>query len=55
MNLSRITKMIEGDAYAEAAVSITDMNESGEIVREEIGGIATEYEYNYVGNLVRSY
>ena len=53
--LLRVTKTIEGDAYAEAVVTITDINESGEIVREETGGAATKYEYDYVGNLVRSY
>ena len=53
--LSRVKKTVWGDANAESVVTVTDINESGEIVREETGGVANEYEYDYVGNRVYSY
>lgn len=52
---SLVTKTIHGDTTAPSLITKTYTNKYGEVVKEDVGGIITEYAYDYVGNPIRVY
>ena len=52
---SRVTKTVHGDANAADIITKTYTNKYGETVKEDVGGVVTQYTYDYVGNPIRVY
>ncbi len=50
---SLVTKIVRGDENAASITTRTYTNKHGEVVKEDIGGVVTEYAYDYVGNPIR--
>ncbi|MBR5012266.1 MAG: RHS repeat protein, partial [Clostridia bacterium] len=53
--LSLVTKTVHGDENAADIVTKAYINKYGETVKEDVGGVVTEYEYDYVSNPIRVY
>ncbi len=53
--LSLVIKTVHGDENAADIVTKTYINKYGETVKEDVGGVVTEYEYDYVSNPIRVY
>ena len=52
---SLVTMTVHGDENAADIVTKTYTNQYGEKVKEDVGGVVTEYAYDYVGNPIRVY
>ena len=52
---SLVTKTVHGNAHAASIVTKTYTNKYGETVKEDVGGVVTQYAYDYVGNPIRVY
>lgn len=54
-NTSLVTKTVHGNGDVPDLVTETYTNKYGEVIKEDVGGIITQYSYNYVGDPIRTY